>query len=125
MGIYTKTVLQGVKVVTAEMAEDYFAERGLDPIGLNKKELEILNAIKDDPKGVVSEDTLAGRVYLDVKIFKTVYEPYLNKIGFITTTSRGRELTQRAWDYLNYGYYDFGNGYSIGTNPRKENEDKE
>ena len=122
MGIRTKAILADTNVVTVEMAESYFKDRGLDAIGLNKKELEILNAIKNDPKGVVSEDTLAGRVYLDVKIFKSVYEPYLNKIGFIATTSRGRELTQRALDYLNYGYFDFGNGYYIGTNPRDDEE---
>ena len=96
------------------------AERGLDAIGLDTKELEILRAIKAETRGAISEETLAARVYLDPKVLTKEYEPYLMKIGFISVNSKGRSLTAKAEDYLKYGYYDFGNGIYVGTNPYEE-----
>ena len=119
-GIYTKAVVSKTDIVTISLAEAYFSERGLDAIGLDMKELEILRAIKAETRGAISEETLAARVYLDPKVLTKEYEPYLMKIGFISVNSRGRSLTPKAEDYLKYGYYDFGNGIYIGTNPYKE-----
>ena len=116
-GIYTKTVLAGTTTVTVEMAEEYFEQRGIDAIGLKVKEIEILHIIREDPRGAVSEETIAGRAYLDVKVFKSVYEPFLNRLGLITMTSKGRALTQKAIDYLDYGYFDFGDGITVGQKP--------
>jgi Holliday junction DNA helicase RuvB len=122
-GIYTKTVLAGTQTVTVEMAEDYFEQRGIDAIGLKIKELEILNIIREDPRGAVSEETIAGRAYLDVKVFKSVYEPFLNRLGLITTTSKGRALTEKAIVYLDYGFYDFGDGVTVGEKPAEGGEE--
>ena len=124
-GIYTKTVLAGTDTVTVEMAEEYFAQRGIDAIGLKTKELEILRIIRDDPRGAVSEETIAGRAYLDVKVFKSTYEPFLNRLGLIMMTSKGRALTPKAFDYLDYGYYDFGDGVTIGEKPGGEENGQE
>lgn len=119
-GIYTKAVVSKTDVVTVSLAESYFSERGLDAIGLDTKELEILRAIQAETRGSISEETLAARVYLDPKVLTKEYEPYLMKIGFISVNSKGRSLTPKAEDYLKYGYYDFGNGIYIGTNPYEE-----
>lgn len=78
----------------------YFEERGIDEIGLEKKDIEILNAIASDPSGAVSEDTLAARVGLDAKKYASEYEPYLLKIGLISKTNRGRSLTEKAINHL-------------------------
>lgn len=117
MGIHTKCVIAGTATVTAEMVETYFKERGVDAIGLEEKELEILRVIRREDHGNLSAETLAARVYLDVKILTKVYEPYLMKIGFISINARGRSLTPKALDYLDYGYYDFGEGVCIGSLP--------
>ena len=122
-GIYTKTVLAGTDTVTVEMAEQYFQQRGIDAIGLKAKEIEILRIIRDDPRGAVSEETIAGRAYLDVKVFKSVYEPFLNRLGLIMMTSKGRALTAKAIDYLDYGYFDFGDGVTVGKKPDAENNE--
>lgn len=126
-GLYTKTVLAGTHTVTPDMVEAYFALRGVDPIGLKPKELEILRLIRDDPKGAVSEDTIAGRAYLDVKVYKTVYEPFLFRLGLLTVTAKGRALTDKALEYLDTGFYDFGDGITVGDkpNPGVDNSIKE
>ncbi len=117
LGLRTKAIVHKTNVVTKELADLYFADRGLDPIGLNEKELEILNIIKNEQRGSISSDTLAARAYLDPAILTQEYEPFLLKIGFISVNSRGRTLTQKGADYLKYGYYDFGGGYTIGQRP--------
>lgn len=121
-GIYTKTVLAGTDTVTVAMAEEYFEQRGIDAIGLKEKELEILRIIREDPRGAVSEETIAGRAYLDIKVFKSVYEPFLNRLGLIMMTSKGRALTEKAIAYLDYGYYDFGDGVTVGNKPEKPDD---
>lgn len=116
-GLYTKAIISKTSVITKEMAEAYFTDRELDPIGLKKKELELLRAIQNESKGFISEETLAARLYLDPKIMVQEYEPHLLKIGFISINSRGRCLTPKAEDYLQYGYFDFGDGTVIGAKP--------
>lgn len=117
MGIHTKCVIVGTTTVTVDMVESYFKERGIDAIGLEEKEIEILNVIRNEDRGNLSADTLAARVYLDVKILTKVYEPYLMKIGFVSINAKGRSLTPKALDYLDYGYYDYGDGICVGTLP--------
>lgn len=116
-GLRTKVILAKDKIVTADMVEACFADRKLDAIGLSAKDLEILKAIEVEPSGIIAEETLAAKVYLDPKILTKEYEPYLIKIGFIGIGVRGRTLTRKALDYLRYGYYDFGGGVCIGERP--------
>ncbi len=78
----------------------FFEERGIDPIGLEKKDLEILRAIEEETSGVIGAETLSARVGLDPKKYASEYEPYLVKIGFISVTGRGRSLTEKAREYL-------------------------
>ena len=44
------------------------------------------------------------------------------KIGFISVTSRGRYLTPKADDYLKYGYFDFGEGVTVGELPKQSDD---
>lgn len=99
-GITEKALLRLTNKVTMDMVDEYFKERNIDPIGLTVEDLKILNAIKEEPTGVVSEDTLAARAHIDVKVLKSDFEPYLLSIGFISITPKGRVLTQKALDYL-------------------------
>ena len=78
----------------------FFEERGIDRIGLEKKDLEILHAIEEETGGVIGAETLSARVGLDPKKYASEYEPYLVKIGFISVTGRGRSLTDKAKEYL-------------------------
>lgn len=93
----------GIRVSTnidADVVNRYFNERGIDAIGLEKKDLEILRTIAEDSSGAIGVDTLAARVGLDSKKYLSEYEPYLIKIGFISVTGRGRSLEEKALKYL-------------------------
>jgi Holliday junction DNA helicase RuvB len=121
-GLNTKAVNRNNGVITMDMVKEYFTDRGVDSIGLNKTEVKILEVIRDEPTGNVSEETLAARLYLDSGLLTSEYEPYLIKLGFITISSKGRSLTQKADDYLRYGYYVFDDGYVVGSKPSADGE---
>lgn len=86
--------------VDLETALRYFEEKGIDPIGLDSKDLEILKVIAEEKSGIISADVLSARVGLETKKYLSEYERYLIKIGFISVTGRGRSLTEKALDYL-------------------------
>ena len=87
-------------------AIEYFKEKGIDPIGLEKKDLEILKVIADDTSGAISADVLSARVGLETKKYLSEYERYLIKIGFISVSGKGRSLTEKAIKYLQDGKTD-------------------
>lgn len=88
------------KSIDLDVVKKYFDEKGIDAIGLEKKDLEILHAIAEDTSGAIGAETLSARIGLDSKKYLSEYEPYLIKIGFITVTGRGRSLTEKAINYL-------------------------
>lgn len=93
----------GVRISThinLETALKYFEEKGIDPIGLEAKDLEILKVIEEDNSGSIGAEVLSARVGLDTKKYLSEYERYLIKIGFISVTGRGRSLTEKAINYL-------------------------
>jgi len=94
----------GVRVSTnidLAVAVGYFEEKGIDAIGLEKKDLEILNAIAEDATGAIGAESLSARVGLDLKKYQSEYELYLIKIGFVTVAAgKGRCLTEKAIKYL-------------------------
>ncbi len=96
---------KGQRVSTSidlDVVKRYFEEKGINEIGLEKKDLEILNAIAEDMSGAIGADTLAARIGLDPKKYLSEYEPYLIRIGFIIVTGRGRSLTEKAINYLKH-----------------------
>lgn len=124
-GVYSKAVLAKTNVVTKQIAEDYFTQAGIDSIGLKEVERRVLSAIANEEGGFISGETLAARVYLDLKVLTKEYEPFLLKIGLISITSRGRSLTLKGERYLSTGYYEFDDGTTVGEKSSPENgEDK-
>ena len=86
--------------IDLDVVKKYFKEKGIDAIGLEKKDLEILYAIEEDASGAIGVETLSARIGLDSKKYLSEYEPYLIKIGFVSVTGRGRCLTEKAIKYL-------------------------
>lgn len=86
--------------IDIDVVNRYFAEKGIDAIGLEKKDLEILSVIGSDTSGAIGADTLSARVGLATKKYLSEYEPYLVKIGFVTVTGRGRALTEKAVQHI-------------------------
>ena len=98
--LYTDDGIRFSTHVSEEIACNYFAKKGIDPMGLEAKDLEILNAIADARDGVISAEVLSAQVGLDPKKYLSEYERYLIKIGFISISGRGRSLTEKARKYL-------------------------
>lgn len=95
---------EGVRLSThidLQTALKYFEEKGIDPIGLEAKDLEILRVIQEDTSGAISADVLSARVGMETRKYLSEYERYLIKIGFISVSGRGRSLTEKAIKYLN------------------------
>ena len=86
--------------IDLDVAKRYFAEKGIDEIGLSEKDLEILREIPAEENGAISAESLAARVGLDPKKYLSEYEPYLDKIKFLIKSNRGRSLTEAAINYL-------------------------
>ena len=97
---------QGQRVSTnidSDIVAKYFKEKGIDAMGLEKKDLEILRVLEEAPNGTMGAETLAARIGLDVKKYLSEYEPYLTKIGFLDVVNRGRIITEKGIKYLKEG----------------------
>jgi len=81
-----------VAVVTEAMKTLKIDSQGLDEI--DRKFLKVINDYyKGGPVGI---ETLAATLNEEVDTIEDVIEPYLLKIGFLSRTPRGRELTHSA-----------------------------
>ena len=85
--------------IDRETALRFFDERGIDEMGLENKDREILNTLYEAATPMGAE-TLSARVGLDPKKYLSEYEPYLIRIGFVDVSGRGRSLTEKAKEYL-------------------------
>ena len=98
-GIETLAINTGTSLISVSVAAEHFSNAEIDPAGLKSKDLEIINAIYHDASETMAEDTLSARVGIDPKTYRSEYEPYLIKSGFINVTGRGRSLTEKAIAY--------------------------
>ena len=82
----TKTALEKLKV---------------DEAGLDATDYNLLNSIIERFNGgPVGIDALASSIGEEASTIEDVYEPYLLQNGFLKRTSRGRMVTEKAYDYL-------------------------
>lgn len=94
---------KGIRISThidRDVALNYFEEKEIDPIGLGKKDLEILHTLYESVDHTMGVDALAARVGLETKKYISEYEKYLLKIGFIDIIGKGRCLTDNAIKYI-------------------------
>ncbi|MCC7196735.1 Holliday junction branch migration DNA helicase RuvB [Candidatus Peregrinibacteria bacterium] len=89
------------KVITVEIVEKAFDDLGIDPLGLDSLDRNILNTIIDKFQGgPVGLNTIAAAVSEEQDTVEDIYEPYLLKLGFLERTPRGRTVTQLAYRHL-------------------------
>lgn len=87
--------------VTASAAAEALDLLGVDRLGLDRLDREILRAICTMfAGGPVGLSTLSAAVGEEADTIEDVYEPYLLQQGLIQRTPRGRVVTQRAFEHL-------------------------
>ena len=86
-----------------EKLVDYaLAQLKVDSLGLDDVDLRYLRGIIERFNGgPVGLEALANSISEETTTLEDVYEPYLLQIGFINRTSRGRVVTDKAYQHLN------------------------
>jgi len=93
--------MKGMKSVGVNVVKETMKLLGIDSLGLEDIDKEILRVIHEDfDNGPVGLSTLAASVSEDISTIMDVYEPFLMKKGFLKRTSRGRVLTQKGISYI-------------------------
>lgn len=89
------------KKLTKEVCDEAFQLFGIDALGLTKDDRRYLttlqNSFKGGPAGVRA---LASALHEDIDTVENVYEPYLQRLGFIERSAQGRILTDAGKRYL-------------------------
>jgi len=89
------------KIITANTVNGTMKLLGIDDIGLENIDREILRVIYFNfDGGPVGVSTLAASISEEVSTLLDVHEPYLMKCGLIKRTSRGRVLTSKGIKYV-------------------------
>lgn len=88
--------------INSSVAEKALAMLLIDDWGLNEIDVKLLTTIMEYYQGgPVGIKTLSVAVGEDVRTLEDVYEPFLILRGLLKKTSRGRMVTQLAYDHLN------------------------
>ena len=91
----------GSGVIDMAITEHALKALNVDQHGLDEMDNRILTAIIEKFKGgPVGITTIATAVGEETGTLEEVYEPFLIKEGFIMRTSRGREVTEKAYKHL-------------------------
>ena len=73
---------------------------GIDDLGLENLDRELLQALIQRGGGQVGLKTLAACVGESEDTLEVVYEPYLLRLGFLSRTPRGRVATRKAFEHM-------------------------
>jgi len=87
--------------ITREVAEEALQMLGVDKLGLDEVDRNLMFALLDKyGGGPVGLGTLAAALSEEEDAIEEMYEPYLMQVGMLDRTPRGRVATQRAYEYF-------------------------
>ena len=93
--------VKGNGTITREMSGLGLEKLGIDGYGLDKTDREILRVIIDIYNGgPVGLEALAASINDSSDTIEVYYEPYLMRQGYLKRTTRGRCVTQKAYEVL-------------------------
>ena len=93
--------VKGNGTITREMAGIGLEKLGIDKYGLDKTDREILRVIIEIYNGgPVGLESLAASINDSADTVEVYYEPYLMRQGYLKRTTRGRCVTQKAYEVL-------------------------
>ena len=94
-------LVKGNGVITIEIAEEALTRLKVDSIGLDNTDHDLLLAIiQKFNGGPVGVEAISSSIGEEVTTFEDVYEPYLLQMGLLKRTSRGRMVTDKAYELL-------------------------
>ena len=97
--------VSGKSHIDFETAQQSLAALGVDALGLEKLDREILDAIitrfNGGPVGI---DTIAASIGEERITIEDAYEPYLIQQGLLYRTQKGRMATELAYKHLGIAY---------------------
>lgn len=104
--------VEGTGKITKDIVEKGLGRLGIDSLGLEYYDREILLSIINNFRGgPVGAETLAISIGESMDTLEDYYEPYLIQCGLLQRTARGRIVTEKAYKHL-------------GMTPRKIDEDE-
>ena len=93
--------VEGNGVITDSIVKEGLERLGIDSLGLEMYDREILlSIIRNFAGGPVGADTLAISIGESMDTLEDYYEPYLIQTGLIQRTPRGRIVTEKAYTHL-------------------------
>lgn len=97
--------VEGVDKIDLKFTKKCLKLIGVDMLGLDKTDRQILLAIIDKFNGgPVGIKSIAAATAEEIETIEDLYEPYLLQIGFLDRTNRGRVVTENAYCHLNIEY---------------------
>jgi Holliday junction DNA helicase RuvB len=94
--------VKGDGTITVDCVRQTLTMLGIDNCGLDEMDRKILTTIIENYNGgPVGINNIAVVVGEEPDTIEDVYEPYLIQAGFLKRTPRGREVTQRTYEYFN------------------------
>ena len=93
--------VKGNGVIDLAITEKALTALGVDPMGLESLDREILRTIIERFKGgPVGIDTIAASIGEERVTIEDVYEPYLIQADFLHRTQKGRVVSEQAYHHL-------------------------
>lgn len=88
-------------VINKEVTEKALSRLKVDKGGLDSTDHQLLlSIIEKFNGGPVGIEAIASSIGEEVTTIEDVYEPYLLQIGYLKRTSRGRIVTEKAYEHL-------------------------
>lgn len=88
-------------VITKEITKKSLNRLKVDAMGLDDTDYQFLKAIIERFNGgPVGIEAIASSIGEETSTIEDVYEPYLLQIGLLKRTSRGRVVTDKAYEHL-------------------------
>ena len=88
-------------LITKEVADTALERLHVDSLGLDEVDIRYLRGIIERfHGGPVGLEALANSISEETTTLEDVYEPYLIQMGFVNRTTRGRVVTEKAYEHL-------------------------
>ena len=98
---YAEVIAEGK--ITAKEATKALDMMEVDSLGLDEVDRKLLETIIENFRGgPVGITTIAAAIDEEKDTIESIYEPFLMRIGFLERTTRGRQVTQKAYKHLGF-----------------------